>query len=259
MPVIADTHIHLYGCYDIKLAFEVLFRNLGRRTVDAWPAFSDGVTKAAFLTERQDCDFFGQLASGALNSSLSGIGLDETPERGCLAVDSAAGRLLLFAGRQIATKERIEVLGLAMTEKIPDGTVAADAVKIIKEYGGVPVLPWALGKWLAGRGRVVRGLIEASEAGGILLGDSSMRPTVWPEPGLMKLARKKGIGIVAGSDPLPVAGEENKMGVYATAIHGEIDPARPVACARQILLERQHDFKPVGSRRGLVEVLSRAI
>jgi len=161
----------------------------------------------------------------------------------------------LVAGRQIVTAERIEVLGLAMPGRVDDGRPAPDTVAAVQAAGGVPVLAWAPGKWFFARGRVVLDIIARHPPGALLLGDTTLRPTVWPEPAIMRAARKRGYGIAAGSDPLPFAGEEARMGAYASVIEAPFDAQNPLASARAAL--RQGPARCVGRRGSLPEVVRR--
>jgi hypothetical protein len=47
--VVADTHVHLYPCYDLEVALQSLARNLARTAAGA---------HAAFFAERSDCRAF---------------------------------------------------------------------------------------------------------------------------------------------------------------------------------------------------------
>jgi hypothetical protein len=52
----------------------------------------------------------------------------------------------------------------------------------------------------------------------VALADTTLRPLGWPEPALFQRARREGFRILAGSDPLPFAGEESRIGRYATVV-----------------------------------------
>jgi hypothetical protein len=250
MRVVADTHVHLYSCYDLAAAFA----GLGRRLADLAP----GAVRVACLTERAECHFFRDLRQGKLDRAR--IGGDVTPlvEPGALTVGANGdSRLFLLAGRQSVTAERIEVLALAADMDVPDGLPAEDAIGRIRDAGGVPVIGWALGKWAFARGRVVAALLEKNKPGTVLVGDTSMRPALWPEPGLMRAAREVGYGVLAGSDPLPFAGEERRMGCYASLLEGDFDPERPVASLHRMLCDTGRSFRRVGRRCNFLTVALR--
>lgn len=223
--VTADTHLHLHGCHETPRALGALAANLRR---------AGGDVLAGLLAERAGSGAFEMLRRGALAAAPYVV--RPAPETGGLLL--LAGEeppLHLFAGRQVVTRERVEVLSLCAESLIPDGMAAAAAVEAILAAGGVPVLPWSPGKWLGSRGRLVRELLEARAPGEILIGDTVLRPAGSPEPRLMREARRRGFSVAAGSDPLPLPGEERYCGAYAAVLEGPFDPERPVSSMRALL------------------------
>ena len=226
MKLVADTHVHLYPFYDLPAAVRGLEERLA--------ALAPGAVKIAFLAERADCDVFAAIRNGEAGPpdaewrTVSGTVCLEMRRAGVPA-------LYVFAGRQVVTAERIEILALATGSRFADGQSAADTLAAIRRAGGVPVLSWAPGKWLFKRRRIVRRLIETATPGQLLIGDTTLRPKHCPESPLMKAARVRGLAVVAGSDPLPFRGEESIAGTYATTWDAEFDPADPLASIRRTL------------------------
>jgi hypothetical protein len=70
----------------------------------------------------------------------------------------------------------------------------------------------------------------------------------------MRAARKRGFSVIAGSDPLPVPGEEKYAGTFATVFEGDFDAAKPVSAMRALLKVRGII---AGRRCGPLEVLQR--
>jgi hypothetical protein len=236
--MIADTHMHLYPCYDTAAALRIAGANL-RRLGGA------GTPRLVLLAERHDCRFFETLGGGAPDA---GNGWAPAGEPGVLVRDTdGAEPLYLVAGRQVVTAERIEILALALEHGPADGRPAKDTLRAIAEADGVPVLSWAPGKWFGARGRLVRELLETLPPDACLVGDTTLRPYGWGEPALMRLARQRGFGVAAGSDPLPFAGEEAAAGRYATRIKAPLDPSRPLAGLRAAL-RQPHALRTTGRR-----------
>lgn len=235
--VAADGHMHLYPAYDIKAVFRHLIQNLDRLAGCAGSGTNgNGIHKLAFLAESREHDFFSRLKDRDKTIVGHGLEITSAPDQVCVMVGvRGVGRVCLVAGRQIVTHERLEILGLAMHAKIPDGLPTRDVIQKVVEAGGIPALAWAPGKWLFARGRLVRDLIASDQAKVLRLGDTTLRPTLWPEPRLMKLARERGMAVIPGSDPLPFAGEERYAGTYGFIYQGAFDAERPVASMRQIL------------------------
>lgn len=250
MRVVADTHLHLYPCYNLGRAITCLERNLNELA-------GRDAARLGFLAERHDCSFFSSLAGGEMKTEPSALKIRSSTGGESLVVEEEnGGGLHLFPGRQVVAAERIEILALATSADLPDGMSAVEAIEKTLGEGGVPVLAWAPGKWFFGRGRVVGKLLERFDPATLLIGDSSLRPTIWPEPRLMRRARHLGFRVVAGSDPLPFPGEEVMMGSYATVLDGEFDPSQPLVSARQ-LLRGGEDPVPVGRRGGFIQVIRR--
>lgn len=245
----ADTHLHIYPQYDAGLALRSLFANLraaGR---------SDRL--GGFLVERSDCRWFRSMESLGKHALAPGVELKEC-RRGAMTVSiEGEGALTLFAGRQVATRERIEVLSLLADADVADGQTADATIGAILDAGGIAVLSWAFGKWFGGRGAVVREAFRRWQARGLLLGDSALRPAGFPQSPLFHEARAAGVPVLAGSDPLPRPGEESRFGQYASRLEVpgfDEDPARAV---REALARRPAAFPVSGRRCSLPAVLRR--
>lgn len=250
MKIVADTHVHIYPCYDLQVFSDMLERNL--KTVGTGQTIRLG-----FLTERYDCNFFDDIKSGKLDLSTMCDNLQISQDESSLIRDNGSGeKCILIPGRQVVAEERIEILALATTVKIPDGMLAVDTVTMILDNGGVPVVAWAPGKWFGARGDVVKNLLDSFNPARLLIGDSSMRPTIWAEPFIMRAARKEGYRIIAGSDPLPFAGEEKIAGTYCSIFDASFGLASPLASARNMLWNA-NDIITVGHRGSPLKTLQR--
>jgi hypothetical protein len=226
MNILADTHIHLYPCYDLKRALKVLRSNLSGLGPDS--------THMAFLAERYDCHYFQEIKDKKREISSSPVEINELDEA-LLLQEEGCNDLFLFAGRQVITRERLEILALTMDDEIPDGLPVQEVIECINRAGAVAVLSWAPGKWFSQRGKTVAGLLTDYSANELLLGDTTLRPWCWPEPLLMKKGVTSGFSVVAGSDPLPFSGEEEMMGRYVSRWQMEFDRENPVVSIRDYL------------------------
>jgi hypothetical protein len=120
----------------------------------------------------------------------------------------------MICGRQIATKERLEVLALGTDEAFEDNECLVDTMRRVRESEAIPVLNWGFGKWWSSRGVLVREFVNNASAGDFFLGDTGRRLRFAREPALFPLARSKQIGIIAGSDPLPFSRHVKTAGSY---------------------------------------------
>ncbi len=254
----ADGHGHLYPPYRLGQAFDRLLANLDRNARARWDCDPRDTVRLAFLAEGAAGNFFAHLRDGALDPASAGLEIIEPREAAWLTLlHRGSRRLGLVAGKQVATRERLEVLGLAMSDSIPDGLPVRETIARVVAAGGIPVLPWAPGKWWGKRGRMVRELVAASAPGRLALGDSSLRPAGWPEPGIMRMARQRGFLVLPGSDPLPLPGEEPCWGSYGWTAEAPFDADHPTASIRSLLASNPENIIPAGRRNSIPEMISR--
>ena len=252
-PVCIDCHVHLYPEYDVGLALRLLGANLSRLSTLA-------VLRIAVLTEGSSFDVYRRLRDG--DASLLPEGFTATPCAGDESVrihSDDRGDIVLIAGRQVVTRERIEVLSLAAAPTGLDRQPACEAIDAIRSAGGIAVVSWAPGKWFGRRGRLVRELIASASPGTLLIGDTSLRCLGWPEPQLFRQARSRGLRIVSGSDPLPLAGEERRMGTCGIRVNQPFDRERPAAALRRLLAQPDGAWHSVGERLTPIGMLHRLL
>jgi hypothetical protein len=250
MRLIADTHIHVYPCYDIRKTLDSLRGNLA--------ALDGRATCMAFLAERYDCRFFAR-ATESPETSFARPLHAEVLDQALLIREQGWPDLFLFAGRQIVTRERIELLSLTTDRRIADGLPAADVLARIREGGGLPVISWSPGKWLGRRREVIARLLQENRGDTLLVGDTAMRPAGWPQSSLMRQAVRQGCTLIAGTDPLPFTGEESRAGRYASLFEADFEEQNPVASIRTILARPVTPPLSVGSRLGWFSVLRRVL
>lgn len=248
--LIADTHVHVYPVHDVARLIEQAGTHLDR------PAGGTDTIRALFLSEGRGYDFFGTLKKGTHGVSSLQV-LEQEESEALLLRHETAGDLWIFAGRQIVAAERLEVLALSLADAVEDGAPVSETIAAVRAAGGIPVLSWAPGKWFFERGTIVKRVVEEFEPGQLLIGDTSLRPVGWPEPGIMKRAGSEGRKILAGSDPLPFRGEEKQAGRYAVRMTCAFDPERPVTSIRAALLDPASQIERIGRRNSVPEMLGR--
>ncbi len=237
MPaILADTHLHLYPCHDPGLWAASAHANLGRL---ARGAGRPDALRVLCLTETaRERVFDDWRAAGAGTTPVPGFHLEvcaDDPDALILRPrDGDPAPLYVLRGRQIVTGEKIEILALAADPKVPDGLPARTVLESVIAAGALPVLPWGVGKWWARRGCLVVRLAR-EYAGRIWVADSAMRPSGWLAPAVFRRAARDERPPLAGSDPLPVRGEERLAGRYAVFFTAPFDVARPAAAFRAAL------------------------
>lgn len=240
--LVMDAHVHLYPEYDWRVAVRSLAANLGRSAQG--PAVLLGL-----LTEGAGYGFFRGVRAAQERYRDGELALEPCRDPGAIAI-RAGDRIAayLIAGRQIITAERLEVLALGSDADIPDGEPVRRVIERVRQAGAVPVLSWAPGKWFFGRGRVVRQLLESAQPGAFLLGDTALRPKGWGYPALLELGRKRGCKVLCGSDPLPLPGEEGRIGGYGVKVRADFDPDMPAESVKRMLAYGNVFYTPAGTR-----------
>ncbi|MDZ7318459.1 MAG: hypothetical protein ONB11_04845 [candidate division KSB1 bacterium] len=245
-----DGHVHLYSVYDLPTAVDCGVRNLRTEASKINPE----VIPVWLLVERSDANFFEKIYHNPGQFSSNGIRFKKGPDDVTITVERDSRVLLyIFAGRQLVTREGLEVLSLISNLDIPDKQKSIDQIiHAVQESGGIPALNWAPGKWFFKRGQVIARQIQQRSVTEIFIGETTLRHRLWPEPKLVKQARRKGFPIIAGSDPLPFKGEENGIGSFGFLISGAFDSAQPAQSLRAMMQRNQQDIQIIGKRNDVL-------
>lgn len=259
--VVGDGHFHLYPCHEPANAISNLIHNLDlmARSASGLERGQD-VFKIAFLTESKQHNYFHKILKNEINFRAVGLEVSAGLEKHYISF-SKQGKLLLslVAGRQIVTREKLEVLGLGLEEIVPDDLPAEDAVEKVIAAGGLPVFAFSPGKWLFKRANIVRRLMDAKFSRPLLIGDSALRPIGWGEPDIMHRARTNNIAVLPGSDPLPLPEDEKYAGRYGFVYQGPFDTAKPLSSMKEIIANSPAAILPAGRRCSLVNVVGRLL
>lgn len=245
--ILADAHVHIHNCFNLTQLLNSAFNNFAQvaTKVDNNSPYS----AVLFLAETSQDDYFNHLSALAKNGSeLSPEFKIETTQEKCSIVLNhvTKGKLYLIAGRQIITAEKLEVLGLTTSHKIEDGKPIQNVINYIIDCGGIPVIPWGFGKWIGHRGKVLEDLLKKYEFPYLFLGDNSGRPRFWSNPHYFELARKEGIPILPGSDPLPFSSEFRRPGSFGFTVYGTLNNQTPAQSIKKILLKPSVEIRPYG-------------
>ncbi|MBN2357713.1 hypothetical protein JXO59_16490 [candidate division KSB1 bacterium] len=243
-----DAHVHLYPGCDLPFAVRRSIENMNKYlTQGAQPIQA----RAWLLTERSDCHRYKSLAD---QRQIGEYKIERTAEKKALAfLNRGEPILYIMPGRQIVTREGLELCALITHFELPDRQYDVfDCIKILQEAGAVVALNWAPGKWFLKRGRIVRQIIDQNP-GALFISDTTMRPTIWPTPRLMRRAVRKGFRLLYGSDPLPFNGEEKMFGSYGSLVQGPFSHQHPAGSLRDLLNNPQTSIKPFGLRSNTVQ------
>jgi len=145
--IIIDAHVHIHDCFNLTDFLDSAYENCKAETCRLRKG--DQFMGVLLLTETSQDHWFQHLISYADKKDFfsedhtSKWSFHRTAENNSLLAQSASGgELVLIAGRQIVTKENLEVLALATDSMFNDGVSIRDAIEIVRERGAIPVIPW---------------------------------------------------------------------------------------------------------------------
>lgn len=246
---IIDGHVHIHDRFDIKRLFQATWENFFCKSKKM--GYGECFTGVLFLAEPLNKNWFSkilELAKVSQKENFDYLKYEQTKESNSLRVIlDDEKELIVIAGRQIVSKENLEVLALGISEHFCEGKPVKEIVKETISRGGIPVIPWGVGKWLGKRGSIVNKLLQNGTNSNLFLGDNSGRPIFWPNPSQFKKAKTNNIPILPGSDPLPFPSEFKKVGSFGFILHTAIDNELPVKSITALLRESNIPIEKFGS------------
>jgi len=247
-----DAHVHCHGCFaqaafldDAAAGFAGAARGLGiGGPAVGWLLFA----------EMRGDRYFDDLRTGGVEPP--GWTLAATLEDTTLLACREDGQtIILIAGRQLITREGLEVLALGSSGELADGEDLATTVERVRAQGALAVLPWGFGKWWGRRGRAVTRYLETVEQGGVFLGDNAGRPALLPPPPQFAQGAGRGLFVLPGSDPLPLSAEAAGVARYGLVLEGAVDADRPAAGLLRLLAGLRRQPATFGRRDGVAACL----
>jgi hypothetical protein len=234
--VLVDGHVHVHGCFDVARVFDAAADNFAAAARALAAGDHDAVLCLAEMRGERFFDGLRTRRTGRVWRGRHGFWeAEDAAEAETLVVRRGGTRLSVVAGRQLVTRERLEVLALGTTAPLPEGEPMETTLAAVRDAGAAAVLPWGVGKWLGARGTVVARVLADPKWRHVFLGDNGNRLELGPEPAQFKLARRAGRAVLPGSDPLPLRGEEARIGAYGFAVDVALDPLQPAAALLTLL------------------------
>lgn len=205
-----DAHVHCYPEYDLDLLFDSFIGN-AHRLAPSESSFGMIVLLRDFQPSLESLFPSERLHQWKITPPSS--------ENFAATASNGSFSIALYPARQIAARERIELLALFGETCIPDGLSLLETTRQIRTANLTPVIAWGKGKWLFKRAGIVRKWLtsESTNSPAPFVGDSGLRPRFWLEP-LFWYASYLGLKILRGSDPLPKPNQEQRAGSCASVI-----------------------------------------
>ena len=241
--IVIDAHVHIYDCFDLDMLLDSALANF-KAAVQRYHRQRQRVAYFLLLAEGLSYNSFQRLSALVAEEKYQSRSCSEnwsiraTDERNTLLAcrdDASDNRIYLVAGRQVVTAEKLEVLALFSEHLIEDGMTLDATVDVVRTHNAIAVIPWGVGKWFGRRGKALKNLLDRYHGTDLFLGDNGGRPVFWPTPFLFHYARKKGVGLLSGSDPLPLPSEATRVGSFVTTLNGECSHAKPAEALKSLL------------------------
>lgn len=248
-PLFVDAHVHVHTCYPAENLLDAVKNSLCAYAVGR--ANKSQILGCLLFAERAEENFFTALLEGASNVEVGAWRLRKTSEdTSVLAYFDDRPTLLMVAGRQIATRDGLEVLALMCRQRIRDGLPLKETVEASNAAGAITVIPWGFGKWWFRRGRLLREFLNSAEGASVLLGDNGGRPALFPASPLFTTPSRARFPVLPGSDPLPFRDEVSRVGSYGFLLEGNLDLRTPAADLKRLIEDLDHQPPLIGRSVG---------
>jgi hypothetical protein len=253
--VLVDAHVHVHPEFGRDAFLDGALRNFQTAVADL--RLTGTCLGCLLLAEVGPARWFRQAREGREGSGTWSF--ERTGEAESLVAHRDSGEtLLVIAGRQIATREGLEILALAGDLDVPDGLPFGEALLRTRASGALPVLPWGFGKWWGRRGKLIEGALSRRGSAPLFLGDNGCRPELGGEPRLFREARSRGIAVLPGSDPLPFLSHAGRAGSYGFVLDvpdGGLGDERPAEALRRRVRQLGDQPRIFGHRTALPRFL----
>ncbi|MEA3467360.1 MAG: hypothetical protein U9R57_03940 [Thermodesulfobacteriota bacterium] len=253
--IFVDSHVHIYDCFDVDLLLDAALNNF-QKAAKQYNSTGYPSTYVLLLTEGKNEHWFKRSlatlestnqGNGNISKNWRVVKKEASDSLMVFRNDSLETAIYLVAGRQVVTKERIEVLALYTQQVIRDGRSLAETVDIIMKANAIVVLPWGVGKWFGARGKIIQSLLSAQSRVKVYLGDNGGRPGLWPRPTLFRLVEKKGVAVLPGTDALPLKSETCRAGSFGFYLDDSLSQEEdPIKHLKNVLLSQSTPMSPFG-------------
>lgn len=216
-----DAHVHVHAAAEAPGLLDAAVRNFSHAAADLGRREWCGVL---MLAEMKTASWFEDMLAAGTTRAGGWILRADPEDELVLRANAGEREILIVAGRQVATREGVEVLTLGTRTVVPDGLDLQDTLDQAARLGAVLVLPWGAGKWTGRRRQLVHDALMR-QSPPVQAGDSGGRPAFWPAQGDFAAATAK--GLVSGTDPLPLPGEIRRVGSVGCWMDAPLPHRRP--------------------------------
>ncbi len=245
--VLLDCHAHYYRSYDPTVFLERADANL--RCAAKEVGVEGEVFNCLLVAETAQRESLPGLVVDCTTDVRSDCSCEGTEEDSSF-VATLAGRneLFLIGGQQLITREGLELLVFDSPTKLLNGRPLVECLESARARNAISIVPWGFGKWWFERGKFLQRALPVLAECGAFLGDSRTRPSPSFTPRIFRLARRYGIRVLAGTDPLPFRGQVQVPGSYGSVLSGSLSKLRPAASLKALLRQNNGRTQTFGRR-----------
>jgi hypothetical protein len=237
--ILADAHVHIYRRFSERACFDWAVHNFNRAASRL--KLEQPVERVLFLTESADHHWFAgkrhALHEQSSNTPDPYVCISTEEPNSLYFETESSERIWVIAGRQIVSRERLEVLALGLVEPYADGQPLKRILADLRAIDCISVLPWGAGKWTGKRRRLVETVFRDPACADVFLGDSGNRPYFWRYPGFSDQSGQSAPRNLPGSDPLPLNNQERRIGSYGFMLKGPLNSRKPFNDLRRKITE----------------------
>ncbi len=247
--LLIDGQAHLYPRFDLNVFLSSALANFTRAAKDLALDTPLGVL---MITDMPRAEGFARLTGVLKGAETSTVSTHWQLKRiaeepGSLLFEHRDGATMIgIAGRQVNTAERIEVLSIGSAAPVADAMSLTQTISTVRAKGGIPLLPWGVGKWLGARHRLILKTLDEFPPEHLMFGDNGLRPRLWPRSSILGKATSLGYKVVSGTDSLPCPHEVKRPGSFGCWLKASIDMTAPGRQVRALLLDRDAELKAYG-------------
>jgi len=246
---LVDGHVHFHACFDVETFLEGAVRNFrGGATELGLPPPTRGVL---LFTEAEGDEYFKAFRDG--DGFLPAPWRSSRTGESHSVITRAGGEreLLLIAGRQLVTREGLEVLAIGHADVPKANQTLLETVENVLASGALAIIPWGFGKWWFARGALVADLLDSMKGSEVYLGDNGGRARLSFTPRLFAWAESEGVLVLPGSDPLPFRSQAGRAGRYGFLLEGPLDYERPAESLKRLIRGLGSQPLRYGQREGI--------
>jgi hypothetical protein len=218
LPV--DGHVHFHNTDLVGATLDAAAANFA-----AVGASLGAIQGVLLLTQASGERVFEELAVGPERGGWRFDRVGAEPET--ILARKGATTLAIVCGRQVKSRNGLEVLALGTCREFADGREIEDAIAAVHDAGALAVVPWGFGKWLGERGRRVRTVLDSAGSAVLAVGDNGGRLAAWGVPALIRESETRGFRVVPGTDPFPFGRDYRRVGAFGFVAELELDDAAP--------------------------------